>query len=106
MERRRCEKCGQVIQASTVTDPQTEYCAHRSKRSGRHNTLRAMPVSNDEFDSVVKARTDTLGELAAESDALLARMQTRKARRGTKAAFNASPAELGRAALEAARKRR
>lgn len=106
MERRRCEKCGQVIQVSTATDPQTEYCAHPPKRRGRHNTPRTMPVSNDEFDSVVKARTDTLGKLVAESDALLARMQTPKARRGMKAAFSASPAELGRAAVKAARKRR
>jgi len=33
-------------------------------------------------------------------------MQTPKARKGMAAAFNASPAELGRAAVKAARKRR
>jgi hypothetical protein len=33
-------------------------------------------------------------------------MQTPKARKGMKAAFNASPDELGRAAVKAARKRR
>lgn len=106
MESRRCEKCDQVIQASRATDPQTEYCAHLPKRRGRHDRPRAMPISNAEFDSVVKASTDTLGKLVAESDALLARMQTPKAKRGMKAAFSASPAELGRAAVKAARKRR
>jgi putative transcriptional regulator len=41
----------------------------------------------------------------AEFDALLARMQTLKARKGMKAAFNASPSKLGRAAVKAARTR-
>jgi len=38
-------------------------------------------------------------------DALLAGMQTPKARAGMKAAFDATPRELGRAAVAAARKR-
>jgi hypothetical protein len=42
----------------------------------------------------------------AASDALLARMQTPEARRGMHAAFNATPGELGVAAVKAARKRR
>jgi hypothetical protein len=43
--------------------------------------------------------------LRRESDALLARMQTRKSRRGMKSAFGASPKQLGKAAVAAARKR-
>jgi hypothetical protein len=39
-----------------------------------------------------------------EFNDLLARMQTPKARKAMKTAFNASPAELGRAAGKAARK--
>lgn len=38
-------------------------------------------------------------------DALLAQMQTPKARRAMNALFNASPEELGKAAVTAARKR-
>ena len=41
----------------------------------------------------------------AEFDALLARMQTAKARAGMKAAISASPKQLGKAAVGAARKR-
>lgn len=41
-----------------------------------------------------------------ELDALLARMQTPKAKQGVEAAFKASPAELGRAAVKAAQKDR
>jgi hypothetical protein len=43
--------------------------------------------------------------LTAECDALLARMQNAKARGGMKAAFGASPKQLGKAAVAAARKR-
>ncbi len=72
----------------------------------RHDTPKAVLVSYDEFQSLVRARSRTLDDLGIEFDALLARMQTPRARKGMKAAFNASPAELGRAAVKATRKRR
>ena len=72
----------------------------------RHDTPKAVLVSYDEFQSLVRARSRTLDDLGTEFDALLARMQTPRARKGMKAAFNASPAELGRAAVKATRKRR
>jgi hypothetical protein len=63
-------------------------------------------ISYHEFQSLVSARSSTLDDLGTEFDALLAGMQTPRARKGMKAAFNASPAELGRAAVKSARKRR
>ena len=72
----------------------------------RHDRPTAVLLAYDEFESLVKARSHTLDDLSAEFDDLLARMQTPKARKGMEAAFNASPAELGRAAVKAARKRR
>ena len=72
----------------------------------RHDTPKAVLVSYDEFQSLVRARSRTLDDLGSEFDALVARMQTPRARKGMKAAFNASPAELGRAAVKATRKRR
>lgn len=72
----------------------------------RHDTPKAVLVSYDEFQALVKARSHNLSELSAEYNVLLARMQTPKARKGMAAAFNAPPAELGRAAVKAARKRR
>ena len=71
----------------------------------RHDTPKAVLVSYDEFQSLAKARSHSLSDLGAEYNVLLARMQTPKARKGMKGAFNASPAELGRAAVKAARKR-
>ena len=72
----------------------------------RHDTPKAVLLSYDEFESLIKVRSRSLGDLGAEFDDLLARMQTPKAKKGMKAAFNASPARLGRAAVKAARKTR
>ena len=72
----------------------------------RHDTPKAVLISYDEFQSLVSARSSTLDDLGTEFEALLAGMQTPRARKGMKTAFNASPAELGRAAVKSARKRR
>ena len=72
----------------------------------RHDTPKAVLLSYEEFASLVKVHSRTLGDLGTEFDTLLARMQTPKARKGVEAAFKASPAELGRAAVKAARKDR
>jgi prevent-host-death family protein len=72
----------------------------------RHDTPKAVLLSYDEFESLVNARSRSLDNLGAEFDELLARMQTPKAKKAMDAAFNASPARLGRAAVKAARKPR
>lgn len=71
----------------------------------RHDTTRAVLMSYEEFQALIKDRTPSLNDLSAEYDVLLSRMQTPKARKGMETAFNASPADLGRAAVKAARKR-
>ncbi len=68
----------------------------------RHDAPRAVLVSFEEFQSLARARMTTLDSLDAEFDGLLDRMQTQKARKGMAAAFDASPAALGRAAVKAA----
>ena len=72
----------------------------------RHDRPRAVLVSYEEFESLVQARSRTLDNLGAEFDDLLDRMQNPKAKKAMDAAFNASPAKLGRAAVKAARKGR
>jgi hypothetical protein len=52
-----------------------------------------------------KLTQQTLDTMHAEFDALLARMQTAAARAGMERAFNASTEQLGKAAVDAARKR-
>jgi len=71
----------------------------------KHDAPKAVLVSVDEFNALAGAAESKLDTLSSEFDALLARMQTRKARAGMKAAFDASPKQLGRAAVAAARKR-
>ena len=104
---------GQFVDISTVTatKAKNEFGAilEKTLHGGavaitRHDTPKAVLLSFAEFESLVKERCRSLDDLNAEFDGLLARMQTSKARKGVEAAFNASPAELGRAAVKAVRK--
>lgn len=71
----------------------------------KHEAPKAVLLSVDEFNALAHAADVTLDSLTREFDALLARMQTPKARAGMKTAFGASPRQLGKAAVAAARKR-
>lgn len=68
----------------------------------KHDTPKAVLLSYEEFEALVKMRSFTLEQHSAQYDALLSHMQTPEARKGMKAAFDASPLELGRAAVERA----
>ncbi len=70
----------------------------------RHNAPEAVLLSVDEYQALVAAGSHKLDDLTQEFDAMLAQMQTPKAKRGAKAAFNATPSALGKAAARAARK--
>jgi antitoxin Phd len=72
----------------------------------RHDTPKAVLLSYEEFESLSSARSETLDALSTKFEGLLERLQTPAARKGLEAAFNATPEELGRAAVEAARRRR
>jgi len=72
----------------------------------RHDTPKAVLLSYEEFESLSSTRSETLDALTTSFDDLLERLQTPAAKQGMKAAFHASPEELGRAAVEAARRRR
>lgn len=72
----------------------------------RHDTPKAVLLSYEEFESLSNARSKTLDELTTSFDDLLERLQTPAARQAAEDAFHASPAELGRAAAKAAKRRR
>jgi prevent-host-death family protein len=106
---------GQLVDISSVaaTKVKNEFGAilEQTMHSGavaitRHDTPKAVLLSFAEFESLVKERGHSLDDLNTEFDGLLARMQTPQARKGVEAAFSASPAELGRAAVKAAQKHR
>lgn len=71
----------------------------------KHDTPKAVLLSLDDYNSLASAPEAKLDVLRGEFDALLARMQTRKSRDGLKAAFAASPRQMGKAAVAVARKR-
>ena len=69
----------------------------------RHDRPSAVLLSYEEFQALAGQRAPNLDSLTAQFDALLAGMQTAKARQGMQAAFDATPQALGRAAVRAAR---
>ena len=71
----------------------------------KHDAPKAVLISVENFNALSGAAQTKLDTLSREFDALLARMQTSKARRGMKAAFVASGKRLGKAAVAAARSR-
>ncbi|MDC8450501.1 MAG: type II toxin-antitoxin system prevent-host-death family antitoxin [Nitrospira sp.] len=106
---------GELIDISTVTATKVknEFGAIMEKmmHSGavaitRHDRPKAVLLPFAEFEALVKERSRSLDNLNEEFDGLLARMQTPRARKGVDVAFKASPEELGRAAVAAAKKHR
>ncbi len=71
----------------------------------KHDSPKAVLISLDEFNALSNAHGAELEALSEEFDGLLARMQTPAARAAMNAAFHATPKELGKAAVAAARKR-
>ena len=71
----------------------------------RHDAPKAVLISVENFNALSGAAGTKLDALNHEFDALLARMQTPKARRGMKTAFASSAKQLGKAAVAAARSR-
>ena len=70
----------------------------------RHDTPRAVLLSYEEFESLAQARSRNLDSLSNEFDELLESMQRPKVKKAMKGAFDATPAELGRNAVNAAAK--
>lgn len=71
----------------------------------KHDAPTAVMLSMDEFNALATVSERALDTLSADFDAMLARMQTPGARARMRAAFGASPKELGKAAVAAARTR-
>ena len=71
----------------------------------KHDSPKAVLISIDEFNALSNAHRTELENLSREFDALLARMQRPAVRASMNAAFRATPKELGKAAVAAARKR-
>jgi antitoxin Phd len=71
----------------------------------KHDAPKAVLISVEEFEALSRASERKIDSLTAEFDALFSRMQGPAARKAMDDAFHASPAELGKVAVAAARKR-
>lgn len=71
----------------------------------RHNAVRAVVVPVDRYRQRVAHEAGTLEALGARFEALYARMQDSGVRAATAEGVDASPEEMGRAAVAAARRR-
>jgi prevent-host-death family protein len=72
----------------------------------KHEKPKAVLLSVERFEELVRSSRPALDQLTEEFDSLLAGLQSTKARRGMASAFKAGPDELGRSAVSAARKRK
>jgi antitoxin Phd len=71
----------------------------------KHDAPKAVLISMDEYTALASAPESSINTLSAEFDSLLMRMQRPGVRNAMQAAFHASPKQLGKAAVVAARKR-
>jgi antitoxin Phd len=72
----------------------------------KHDAPKAVLLSYAEFEALTQSTTPALDDLSERFDELLASMQAPEAKAGVAAAFNATPQELGAAAVKAARTKR
>lgn len=100
------------LESYTATDAKNEFgrvldtvVQGRPVYITKHDARRAVLLSIEEYNALISPNEQELDSLTDEFDALLARMQTPEARQRMSAAFNASPKQLGAAAVAAARKR-
>jgi prevent-host-death family protein len=70
----------------------------------KHNTPKAVLLSYAEFEALTKASMPALDELSGQFDQLLERMQTQRSKSAMASAFDATPEQLGRAAVKAAKR--
>ena len=71
----------------------------------KHDVPKAVMISMEQFESLSAPQRIKMGGLRAEFDAMLQRMQTPESKAAMRAAFNATPEEMGKAAVAAARNR-
>ncbi len=67
----------------------------------RHNTPRAVIIAYEDFRQLALAREPSLGALTAEFDRILDGMQAPKSKKALAAAFESTPEQLGRSAVDA-----
>jgi antitoxin Phd len=105
---------GETLEPSSVTASEAKSAFGRvldiAMQGGavvitKHDVPKAVVLSVDNFNALSRTTETSLDTLSREFDALLAKLQTPKARSGMKTAFAASARQLGKAAVASARTR-
>jgi antitoxin Phd len=107
----RRERIGTVSVTASAAKREFGKILETAMRGGavvitKHDAPKAVLMSVEEFDARPRPREIKLDGLRQHFDTLVARMQGPKARAAMQAAFDASPAELGRAAVAGASRRK
>jgi antitoxin Phd len=71
----------------------------------KHDEVRAVVLSLPEYRALLAQQREPLAALTREFDGLLERMQTPRAKDAGRTLFDATPAQLGRAAVAGGRRR-
>jgi prevent-host-death family protein len=93
-----------VLKNSTA-DVLDQVAAQGAVAITRHDKPRAVLLSIEHYERLTGAKSNLLSELHAEYRGVLEKMQEPAQKAAAKRAFNATPEELGRAALAAARRK-
>jgi antitoxin Phd len=95
-----------AFDASTAKNKFREVAEHAAMGAvviSRYNRPELVLMPSEEYVRLEKLRRSPLDALAGQFGALVAKMQTTKSQKAAQGLFRASPAELGRAALKAAK---
>lgn len=94
------------VDASTVKNRFREVAAQAAEAAvaiSRYGRPEWVIMSADEFVRLEKSRREPLDVLAGQFDGLVAKMQTAKSQKAVQVLFGAAPADLGNAAVKAAK---
>jgi prevent-host-death family protein len=94
------------VDASTVKNQFREVAAQAAETAvaiSRYGQPEWVLMSAEEFVRLEKSRRAPLDALTGQFDGLVAKMQTAKSQKAVQALFGAAPADLGKAAVKAAR---
>lgn len=91
---------------NSTADVLDRVVSKRAVAVTRHDKTRAVLVSLDEYESLLRNATPWLNDLQQEYLGMLDRMQAPEQKEAAMRAFLATPEELGAAALEAAKRKK
>jgi|GEM_PF-671268 len=90
---------------NSTADVLDQVAAQGAVAITRHDKPRAILLSVEQYERLTGAESNLLDELYEEYSGLLEEMQSPEQKAAAKRAFNATPEELGKAAVAAARRR-